>query len=76
MNSMISVGSFFSMSPAMAGAYGLVVGTGLACIAAGWLEGRLFGGKFAHIADWFNGLLSIGLPVAFFALLLRFIFSL
>ena len=72
----ISTQSFFSMSPAMLGAYGLIGGVGAACILSGVLERRLFGGSFAFVYDWLNFILKVGMPATFIAFLLRFIFSL
>lgn len=66
---------FFDMSPEMVGLYALVGGAGLACIAAAWLEGRLFGGKFSYIGDAVNGLLKFALPAGYAVLLLRFLSS-
>ncbi|MFD5978695.1 hypothetical protein ACFWFO_01655 [Bacillus subtilis] len=68
----LTLEGFFDMTPEVVGLYVLVGGAGLVCIGAAWLEGRLFGGKFSYIADALNGLLKIGLPVGYFALLLRF----
>lgn len=68
--------SFLAMSPAMIGAYVLVGGVGAVCILSGVLERRLFGGSFAFVYDWLNIALKIGLPIAYVAFLLRFIFSL
>lgn len=72
----ISTSSFFTMSPAMVGAYALVGGIGATCIISGVLERKLFGGSLAFVYDWLNIGLKIGLPIAYIALLLRFIFSL
>lgn len=72
----ISSHSIFSMSPAMLGAYVLVGGVGAACILSGVLERKLFGGSFAFVYDWLNIILKVGMPIAYLAFLLRFIFSL
>ncbi|MBO1515664.1 hypothetical protein [Metabacillus bambusae] len=72
----VSTSSFLSMSPAMIGAYVLVGGVGVVCILSGVLERKLFGGSFSFVYDWINIGLKIGMPLAFVALLLRFIFSL
>lgn len=63
--------SLFDLSPTMALGYGLVIGAGVLCIGAGFIEKRLFGGSHAYISEWFERLLLIGLPIAYITLVWR-----
>lgn len=65
--------SVLTMEPVMLGAYALVGGAGLVCIAAAWMESKVWGGPFEHIATLVNGVLKIGLPASYFVLLIRFL---
>ncbi|MGG3799008.1 hypothetical protein [Metabacillus fastidiosus] len=68
--------NFFEMSPTMWGAYGLIGGVGAACILSGLLERKLFGGSFEFVYSSINVLLRIGMPTAYFIMLIRFFSSL
>ncbi|RDY88561.1 hypothetical protein [Bacillus amyloliquefaciens] len=65
-----------TMEPTMVGAYVLVGGVGLLCIGSGWLESKLFDGRFSYVSNALTGLLNIGLPVAYLSFLIRFLTSL